>query len=154
MGVREQLLIFSLDGGKYALNLAAVASVIRSVALTPLPNAPEIVLGVFSWHGKIIPALDIRQRFRLPARGIEPGDCLIVARTSRFPAALLADEALGVLEDPGPTLVPGDIVPGMRYVQGVKRVGADIIFIHDLEGFLSLEEEGILDDAMDHYGKI
>ena len=40
----ERLVVFALEERRYALDLSAVRRVIRSVDITPLPKAPEIVL--------------------------------------------------------------------------------------------------------------
>ena len=39
---------FSLDAGRYALSLDVVERVVPALELTVLPNAPDIVLGVFN----------------------------------------------------------------------------------------------------------
>ena len=41
-----------------------------------------------------------------------------------------------------------DILPGLEYVEGVVRLKEGLLLIHDLEGFLSLDEETILDEAL------
>ena len=40
------------------------------------------------------------------------------------------------------------IVPGLEYLAGVLKLKDGLIFIHDLERFLSLDEEKSLDEAM------
>ena len=40
------------------------------------------------------------------------------------------------------------IVPGLEYLQGVLRLSDGLIFIHDLDRFLSLEEEKSLTEAL------
>jgi len=74
-----QLIVFTLDAQRYALHLSAVERAIRMVEITPLPKAPEIVIGVVNIHGAVIPVLNIRKRFRLPEREPDLGDQLIVA---------------------------------------------------------------------------
>lgn len=128
--------------------LAAVESVQRSVAVIPLPKAPEIALGVFSLRGALVPVLDLRKRFGLPASEIGLSDCFVVARTVRRRVALLADSTLGVLEDPGPAVSPKDIMPGLELLKGIKRAGPDIILIYDLDALLSLDEEASLSEAL------
>jgi len=49
--------VFALDGQRYALALHQVQRVIRVVAITPLPQAPAIVLGVIDLGGVVIPSL-------------------------------------------------------------------------------------------------
>ena len=41
-----------------------------------------------------------------------------------------------------------EILPGIKYIEGVVKIEGDIILIHNLEQFLSLEEEKTLDKAL------
>jgi purine-binding chemotaxis protein CheW len=43
---------------------------------------------------------------------------------------------------------PEEILPEMDYVEGVVKLDNGMVFIHDLERFLSLEEESALDNAL------
>ena len=79
MAPAHQLVVFTMDEQRYALQLAAVERVVRMVEVTPLPQAPQIVLGVINAQGRIIPVVDIRRRFRLPARDIRLSDHLLIA---------------------------------------------------------------------------
>lgn len=47
----NHLIVFVLDSQHYALPLLAVDRVVRMVAITPLPNAPDIILGVVNFQG-------------------------------------------------------------------------------------------------------
>jgi len=40
-----QLVVFTLDDRRYGLPLSAVERAVRMVDVTPLPQAPQIVLG-------------------------------------------------------------------------------------------------------------
>ncbi|SFW36828.1 chemotaxis protein CheW [Luteibacter sp. UNCMF366Tsu5.1] len=56
---------FSLKGQRYAVSLASVREVIRPGGITPVPGAPEDVLGIVNLRGQIVPVLDGRRRFGL-----------------------------------------------------------------------------------------
>jgi len=140
---------FTLDEGHYALDLSAVERIIQTVEITLLPEAPDIVLGVINIHGKIIPVVNIRRRFRLSEKDIEPTNRLIIARTLKRTVALVVDVVLGVIETPEDRVVKADtVLPGLDYVQGVVKMEDGMILIHDLNKFLSLEEEQTLDTAI------
>jgi purine-binding chemotaxis protein CheW len=140
---------FTLDEGHYALDLSAVERIIQTVEITLLPEAPDIVLGVINIHGKIIPVVNIRRRFRLSEKDIEPTNRLIIAHTLKRTVALVVDVVLGVIETPEDRVVKTDtVLPGMDYVQGVVKMEDGMILIHDLNKFLSLEEEKTLDTAI------
>jgi purine-binding chemotaxis protein CheW len=140
---------FTLDEGHYALDLSVVERIIQSVEITPLPEAPDIVLGIINIKGKIIPVVNIRRRFRLSEKDIEPTNRLIIAHTLKRTVALVVDVVLGVIETPEDRVVKADtVLPGMDYVQGVVKMEDGMILIHDLNKFLSLEEEQTLDTAI------
>ena len=119
------------------------------VQVTPLPRAPAIVLGVVNVGGRVIPVLNLRRRFRLPERDFAFTDQLVIARTARRPVALVADEVAGVLEYSALQIVEArDIVPGVEYTEGVVKLADGLILIHDLDSFLSLEEEAALEQSI------
>ena len=150
----QMLVLFRLDEQHYALHLPAVERVVRTVEITPLPKAPEIVLGVINAHGQVIPVVNVRKRFRLPEREVDLDDHIMIARTSKRLLALPVDSVEGVIEYPEEQVVVSEkIVPGMEYVEGVLKLPDGLILIHNLEKFLSLKEEKALDGAMGEEGK-
>ncbi len=148
----RQLVNFRLDDRRYALSLTTVERVVRSAELTPLPGSPEIILGVLNVHGNLMPAVRIRQRFNLPSRPPSINDHFVIARTSRRAVILPVDAALGVLEYPEDRIVDSAAVaPRLEYVSGILKLEDGLILIHDLDTFLSFDEEEVLDKAMKEY---
>jgi purine-binding chemotaxis protein CheW len=127
MRTTNHLLVLTLDEQRYALPLSAVERVVRAVAVTPLPQAPEIVLGVVNVHGQLVPVVNLRKWFHLPQRDIELSDRFIIARTRRQPVIVIADAVTGVQE---------------------SDTQDDVILIHDLETCFSLDEEQALQAAL------
>jgi purine-binding chemotaxis protein CheW len=143
-----QLVVFTLDQQRYALRLSSVETALRSLEVTPLPKGPEIVLGVINVRGRIIPVFNVRKRFGLPEREIDTTDQFIIANTSRRSVVLVTDAVHGVLERPAESVIPAErIVPGMEYVAGFVTLQDGMVFIHDLDKFLSLDEEKMLSEA-------
>ena len=59
------------------------------------------------------------------------------------------DNVAGVFEFPEHKIITADkIVSGIEYVEGVAKLEDGIILIHDIDKFLSLEEEKALTDAV------
>ncbi len=145
----QQLVGFALDGRDYAVNLAAVERIVHVVEVAPLPQAPDIVLGVIIFSGRVIPVVDMRRRFRLPPTEVGLYDHLIIARTSKREIAFIADGVAGVIDCPEEDITTAEeIVPGLEYLAGILKLKDGLIFIHDLERFLSLDEEKSLDEAL------
>jgi purine-binding chemotaxis protein CheW len=149
MNLREPLVVFTLDEQRYALPLAAVERGIRVVEIVSLPKAPEIVLGIINAQGRVIPVVNIRKRFRLPEREIHLSDQCIIAHTARRTVAFVVDEVSGVLEPADQAVAAVEqILPKLVYVVGVVKLADGMVLIHDLDSFLSLEEEQTLEEAM------
>lgn len=147
----NQFTVFALDGQRYALRLAAVDRVVRAVEINPLPQAPEIVAGVVNVKGEIVPIINVRRRFRLPARAVALTDHLVIAHTARRPVGLLVDAVTDVIEYPEQDIAGAEgILSGLDYVEGVVKLQDGLVLIHDLDKFLSLEEERSLNNAMEY----
>jgi purine-binding chemotaxis protein CheW len=145
----SQLVIFNLDDQKFALFLSAVMRIIRVVEITILPKAPDIVIGIINVQGRIIPVINVRKRFCFPERELQLNDQLIIARTIKRTVALLADDVTGVMACPKERIVEAEkVVSGMAFVEGIAKIDEGMILIHDLDTFLSLDEENSLDDAL------
>jgi purine-binding chemotaxis protein CheW len=145
----QKIVLFSLDEPRYALYLPAVERVVQAVEITPLPKAPDIVLGVINFQGEIIPVIDIRKRFLLPSREITLEDQFIIARTSKRLVVLVVDSVAGVYELEHHQVVDAEeAFPYTDYLSGVAKIETNIVLINDLEKFFSLDEQKILDQAL------
>jgi purine-binding chemotaxis protein CheW len=147
----DQLIVFTLSDQRYAIPLSAVERAVRVAYVTALPKAPGIVLGVVNVQGRVIPVIDICQRFRLPTRPLAVTDQMLIAHTARRPVVLVVDAVTGVFDYSEQDVVsPQDVLPDIEYVAGVVRLEDGLILIHDLDRFLSIDEEMVLDRAMEN----
>ena len=146
---RTALVVFRLEAQRFAVPLAAVERIVRAVAVTVLPRAPALVLGVIDVAGRVLPVLDLRRRLGLPERTLGLPDHFVLARTARRTVALVVDEVEGVVAIPAAKIVDAvEIVPGLGSVQGVVTLPDGLVLIYDLESFLSLEETEALEAAL------
>lgn len=127
-----------------------MARIVRAATITPLPRAPDIILGILDIQGEIIPVVNVRKRFRQPERELRPADQFIIARARSLTVALVVDAAHSVVEVQDRDLIAtDDILAGMEYVAGVTRTKGGLVLIHDLDTFLSLGEEKVLLAALE-----
>ena len=141
--------IFRLEGQRYAVDLSQVERVVSMVAISPLPKTPAVVAGVINCRGSVVPVLDIRPRFGLPRREFGLTDHLLLARTTRRMLALPVDEVLGVNQvETEDVLDASTLFPGVGYVKGIVALADGLLFIHDLEALLSMDEERQLTEAI------
>ena len=89
---------FRADENRFALPVDAVLKVIHAVYVTPVPDSPPEMEGVFSFHQKLIPVVNLRRRFKSSDRKMGVDDVFILLRLGDgLLIALVADEAEGVL---------------------------------------------------------
>jgi purine-binding chemotaxis protein CheW len=122
-------------------------------ALTTAPKALPIIVGLLNWQGEVVPVVDARGRFGLKAKQPEFADQLIIARTRTGPVCLPVDAVSGVIERSAENIkAPEEIARGLEYVAGVTKLDAQILFLHDLDRFLSTDEHAALDEVLAEIG--
>jgi purine-binding chemotaxis protein CheW len=145
----QEFLIFELGGRRYGLPVTDVREIVRAVAPVPLPGAPALVEGFINIRGSVVPVLDLRRRFRLPVRPLEPSDQLVVARAAGRFVALRVDRALDLVRLAAADVdeVEGAGADGQSAARVAKLPG-DLVLIQDLRALLSRAESAALDEAL------
>lgn len=141
--------LFKIDNHHFALDINSVDRISKLVEITPLPNAPEVVVGIINVQGNVMPVVDIRKRLNIKPKEYDLNDHLIIGHTEKRSLALLADDIGELIEiQPKRLTKKGEILPGLGPISGAIKLQGDVILIHDLESFLSIEEEKMIDKAM------
>ena len=76
----EQFLTFMLAGQEYGVDILRVQEIKGWDKVTAIPHTPGYVLGVINLRGSVVPILDLRRRFALPAMEFGPTTVIIVVR--------------------------------------------------------------------------
>jgi purine-binding chemotaxis protein CheW len=150
------VLVFRLDGDEYALPIEAVDEVGAAPSqITRLPKAPAFLEGVINLRGEVLPVIDQRRRFDLPAAPSEEGRRLVIVRTIGRRAALIVDSVAEVLRRPAEAVTPPPALAGEagRLVLGVINLDAAgrMLLLLDPAELLSQAERALL-DALDKDG--
>ena len=90
-GARVQLCTFRIGGEDYALDIMRVREIIQPLPVTPVPRAPPFVEGVVRLRGEVVPIVDVRKRFGLPATP--------PTRKSKYLIVMVAGRRLGLVVD-------------------------------------------------------
>lgn len=132
-----EALVFRLGDECYAFRTEQVVEVRPMNQLTPLPTAPAFVAGLVNVRGRIVPVVDPRPLFGLPALP-DAVRAVILVSSSRGTVGLLATDRPEVrrLENPGLTGLPAEAPPGLdpAYVRGVTP---DMVVVLDAERLLT-----------------
>jgi purine-binding chemotaxis protein CheW len=73
-------LTFTLAHERYSVPVLKVKEIMRLCPVTPVPRMPVYIKGVINLRGKIVPVIDLRERFGLPQMADTERICIIVVQ--------------------------------------------------------------------------
>jgi purine-binding chemotaxis protein CheW len=85
-----QLAAFRVGNEEYVVDIMRVREIIRPVPITPVRKGPRVVEGVINLRGAVIPVIDLRRRFDLPAED-HPGRKIVIAHVEGRMIGLIVD---------------------------------------------------------------
>lgn len=88
-------LTFSLDKEEYGIGILKVKEIIGIMPITAVPRTPEFVKGVINLRGKVIPIVDLRLKFDMPAIPYDDRTCIIVVEIETEEATVM----IGIVVD-------------------------------------------------------
>jgi purine-binding chemotaxis protein CheW len=143
------VLVFEIEGHRYGVDTTAVQEIVRAVQTVRLPRAPAVITGVVNLRGEVLPVLDMRLRFGLPARSLRADDVFLIVRTATRLLALRADRVNELVRVPADSLTAiGATTPRSQYALGTARLDDGLLVICDLDGFLDEAERLSLEGAL------
>jgi len=148
--VEKTFLSFMLDDLRFAVPVTAAVRVFRAVLITPLPGAPDSVLGAVDINGAVVPVVDIRGKVGLLTRAPALTDHFLRGRTSKREIVLVTSGVEGITTCNGSNLAQARLlVPGLKYIGGILKDDRGLILIQDLEELLSKKEEKSVREALE-----
>jgi purine-binding chemotaxis protein CheW len=140
--------LFRIDRQHYALPLDHVIRAVRMVALTPVPDVPNSVLGVINMAGQIVPVIDLRRLFGQPGRHPELQDILLIVQVHGQTVAIVVDEVLNVLEfTPKQVQPPATAVSSSCFVAGAFQQEDILILVLNDFRLFSDNDETIVNES-------
>jgi purine-binding chemotaxis protein CheW len=148
----DEFLSFELGSELYAVPIGKVREIVGGAPrLTPIPNAPAFLKGLISLRGDVLPLVDLRREFGLPAPPYDKFTVVIVTEVAGVAVGVVVDRVVDVL-----AFGPGEIHPpptGLsvrvrtEFVQGLGQSQDRLVVVLDLDAVLTDDEVGILRSA-------
>ena len=124
----------------FGIPVLAVEDVLGTQQITRIPLAPSEVAGALNLRGRIVTAIDVRQRLRLPPRENYEGQQMsVVVEHHGEHYSLLIDSVGEVLSVPGDRYErnPATLNPRWREVSaGIYRLDGELLVVLDVERLL------------------
>lgn len=136
-----QLCTFTVGDLYLGIGVRHVQEVIRSLAMTRVPLAPDAVRGLINLRGQIVTAIDLRARLGCPPRADDRDPMHVVVRTDDGPVSFMVDEIDDVLDVTAASLerTPETLSADARaVVQGVHVLPHRLLLVLDVARVVDL----------------
>ena len=141
------MVVFDLSSEAYGVDIGAVREIIRLQDITKVPRTPEFVEGVINLRGKVIPVVDLRKRFGLPAVEESKENRIVVVDIGAQDIGVVVDAVTEVLRIPTESVEPPASVittSDSEYLPGIAKLDSRLIILLDLEQVLTEAEQDSL----------
>ena len=145
--IAEKFLTFRLAGEIYGIGVLRVQEIIGMMPVTRVPKMPCYVRGVVNLRGRIIPVIDLSQRFNLPPVHDTEVTCIIVVQVAgsggSATVGLIVDEVREVVDVADGQVEP---VPNLgaaidtSLIQGVGKLEQLVVLLLDIDRVLTHTE--------------
>jgi purine-binding chemotaxis protein CheW len=138
-----QFCTFYLDKLLFGVELKGVQEVIRSLEMTKVPLAPEVVSGLINLRGQIVTAVDLRRRLELQPNPEGVASMNVVVRSEDGAVSLLVDEIGDVVEveentfEPPPETLRGSV---RSMILGVHKLQDRLLHVLDINKACQMSE--------------
>lgn len=141
MSSPNQFCTFTLAGLLFGIEVDRVQEVIRSLELTTVPLANDVVEGLINLRGQIVTALDLRRRLELPPRVDGELPMNIVVRVGDGALSLLVDEIGDVVDvDEGAFEGAPETLEGVarELIRGAYKLDGRLLLVLDIDRAVAL----------------
>src|SRR5271170_5032283 len=131
-----QLVGFRLDNEDYAIAITKIQEIILMKPITRIPQVPEFIEGLINLRGSVIPIVNLRKRFGLPARQVDDETRTIVVNIHDKTVGCIVDAVTQVMRinrdqiQPPPLSV---LAVAHQYISGLARLDERLLIILDIE---------------------
>jgi len=145
-------LTFTLAEEEYGIGILKIKEIIGMMSFTTVPRTPAYVKGVINLRGKVIPVVDLRLRFGMPAIEYTDRTCIIMveikARDGVVLIGIVVDSVSEVLnikaEDIEDTPAFGTHLD-TSFILGMARIEKSVKILLDVDRLLSGEDVSALE---------
>lgn len=141
-GDEIQIVSFRVGTQEFGLNVFQVERILRDAVPAALPKSPDFLEGVVQFDGAVVPVVDLRKRFSLPAEQRDDTR-LMVLDVDGQRVGIIVDQVLDVLRvDGGAITAPPPIVRGLaaEYISGLLPQPSRTIVILNAGRLLNSKE--------------
>lgn len=89
-----QILTFKVNEVVYAVDIKIVTDIIELPEITYIPKMPSYISGVINLRGKVVPVIDLRERFSIEKINYDKKTCVIIITVQEISVGLVVDRVV------------------------------------------------------------
>ena len=136
-----QFLTFTLGEEAFGVEILRVQEIKGYSTITPIPNAPPHVIGLMNLRGAVIPIIDLRRKFGMPAAEYTKFTVIIVVTVGPKVIGLMVDAVSDVLDLRADEIAPPpefDASVDVSYLTGLGTSGEQLVTLLDVDRLVAL----------------
>ncbi len=146
MAVREQniggrqFVVFRVGNEEYGVDIQKVSIIEKMMNIARVPSTPVYILGVVNLRGEIIPVMDLRLRFELPAKEADDDSRIIIFRIGELSLGVLVDmvsEVHHLLDSDVESVTSITNDRSLDYITGVGKIAGRLVTLLNIEKILA-----------------
>ena len=110
-----KFLAFFLAGEEYDIEILNVHEIIGVIPVTSVPGTPRYIRGIANLRGKIIPIVDLRQKFGMESKHLTAQTCIIVVNVHGAEIGIIVDRVSEVL-----SIADNEIEPAPAFGKDIR----------------------------------
>lgn len=129
-------LTFYIDDKIYGVEIDYVNEIIGVPHITVIPGVPSYIKGVINVRSKVVPVVDVRNRFDLPEREYDDKTCTIIIEYKNIQVGIIVDtvwEVLSVLKSAKAEIPSLERVNDNKFIQYILETKGGIKMILDVK---------------------
>lgn len=140
-------LTFQLASEEFGIRVLKVREIMGVQEITAIPQTPPHIKGVINLRGKVLPVIDLRLKFGVPAAAYTQRTCIIVVQVESAASTVLmgivVDSVSEVLNLSGAEIEDtpdfGETIE-TQYLLGMAKVKGKVKILLDLDRILSAQD--------------
>ena len=140
----RQYLVFKLGKEEYGVDIQKITTIIeKDMQITRVPKSSPFIKGVINLRGEIIPIMDLRKRFSMPAVEDTEDTRIIILKLEEVTIGIIVDavaEVVYLTEDAIENISSFSSDTSLNYILGAGKIENRIITIIHLENLIAADE--------------
>lgn len=141
--MKNRFLTFLIGEESYGIGIENVREIISMQPVTEMPEMPVYFKGIINLRGSIIPAMDVRLRFKRPEADYTERTCIVVVNFNGISVGLIVDCVSDVLTIPDENIGKRPEINSKGscgYVKSIGKIDDKIVLLLDCEKLMNEDD--------------